>query len=208
MIELTVIRHAEAHCNVAGIVGGPRSCTGLTEHGRCQARLLAARLHRRSTGTQRPTTIYSSPRRRVVETAEIIAASLDLPVAHLDDLRDPDYGPTADGQLWSTLTAAARETGHATDLTTPLAPGGESWSQYVIRTNALLGELIIRHRGERLLLVGHAETVQALHQALLELPPTHKTKVKYAVENASLTTWHREQSRWTLICHNDYFHLE
>ena len=36
--HLILTRHGEAHCNVAGIAGGDRACTGLTERGRHQVR--------------------------------------------------------------------------------------------------------------------------------------------------------------------------
>ena len=35
--RLVLVRHGEAECNVAGIVGGPQGCTGLTDLGRVQA---------------------------------------------------------------------------------------------------------------------------------------------------------------------------
>jgi broad specificity phosphatase PhoE len=49
--ELLLTRHGQAHCNVAGVVGGPETCTGLTDLGRQQVKALAARLrdeHERS----------------------------------------------------------------------------------------------------------------------------------------------------------------
>ena len=42
---LILTRHGEANCNVVGIAGGDRACTGLTDRGRHQVELLAGRLH-------------------------------------------------------------------------------------------------------------------------------------------------------------------
>jgi SAM-dependent methyltransferase len=42
--ELVIARHGEAHCNVLGVVGGERGCTGLTDLGHRQATQLATRL--------------------------------------------------------------------------------------------------------------------------------------------------------------------
>ena len=39
--RLVLVRHGEAACNVGGVVGGRRGCTGLTELGRRQATALA-----------------------------------------------------------------------------------------------------------------------------------------------------------------------
>ncbi len=44
--RIVLVRHGEAVCNVNGIVGGVRGCTGLTELGRRQVSALAARLER------------------------------------------------------------------------------------------------------------------------------------------------------------------
>jgi broad specificity phosphatase PhoE len=59
---LILTRHGEAHCNVAGIVGGDRACTGLTDWGRRQVELLAGRLH-----AEEPChVLYTTTRRRAV----------------------------------------------------------------------------------------------------------------------------------------------
>jgi 2,3-bisphosphoglycerate-dependent phosphoglycerate mutase len=34
--ELILARHGEAHCNLAGLAGGEKTCTGLTARGRQQ----------------------------------------------------------------------------------------------------------------------------------------------------------------------------
>ena len=56
--SLLLTRHGEAHCNVAGVAGGEKTCTGLTERGRMQVRLLAERLHAEAP----PDVLYAAPR--------------------------------------------------------------------------------------------------------------------------------------------------
>lgn len=69
--RLILVRHGQAHCNVARVIGGRRGCTGLTEHGRHQARLLGDRL--RADHTEQPlTAAYTTPVPRTRETADII----------------------------------------------------------------------------------------------------------------------------------------
>ena len=59
--SLLLTRHGEARCNVVGVAGGEKTCTGLTERGRIQVRLLAERL-----GAEAPADVlYAAPRRRV-----------------------------------------------------------------------------------------------------------------------------------------------
>lgn len=72
-VRLLLIRHAEPVANVAGIVAGPRGCTGLTETGRAQAAALAERLRSEAVV---PDIVYSSVLPRAVETAEIILSGL------------------------------------------------------------------------------------------------------------------------------------
>ncbi|WP_190814519.1 histidine phosphatase family protein [Saccharopolyspora pogona] len=94
--RLILARHGQAHCNVHGIIGGPRGCTGLTGHGHHQAQQLSERLL--SDHAQTPIdAAYASPLRRARETAGIIAEHLDLPITIDHDLREPDYGD-ADGK--------------------------------------------------------------------------------------------------------------
>src|SRR5262249_6502599 len=92
--ELTVVRHAEAWCNVEDIIGGPLGCRGLTPRGRDQARLLAERL---AAGGGGYTAFYASPRRRAAETADILAPGLGLDVRYEPLFREQDFG-VADGR--------------------------------------------------------------------------------------------------------------
>ncbi len=82
--EVIISRHGEAHCNVAGLVGGDKTCTGLTDAGREQVRALAARLRAEQDGEAPFDVLYAAPRRRVRESAEIISAALGLPV-HVEE---------------------------------------------------------------------------------------------------------------------------
>jgi probable phosphoglycerate mutase len=85
---MILARHGQAHCNVRGIIGGPRGCTGLTDHGHHQAQQLAERL--RADHAQTPiTAAYTTPLRRTQETSDIIADQLGLPIAVEHDLREP-----------------------------------------------------------------------------------------------------------------------
>src|ERR1700677_2984218 len=121
--ELLIARHGQAYCNITGTIAGPGSCTGLTTLGRNQSQALAARLHHEPAVTA----IYASPRRRARETAGIIGRALTLPVSVHDDLREPDYGPAAEGRTWTDLLAAFQGD-PATRHHMPLAEGGEPWT--------------------------------------------------------------------------------
>lgn len=207
--ELVVARHGEAVCNTTATVGGDRGCTGLTNDGRQQADLLADRLaaeHR-----DRPyDAFYTTPRLRVRQTADIIATRLDLSATVDPDLRGPDHGD-ADGKQWHDIKAAfAGPPQH--DPNRPYAPGSETWNQYLHRATTTLRTILDRHHGQRILIIGHGETIEAAHTLLLNLPAEACRRLGFVTDHAGLTRWQQHVNRfdrrvWMLAAHNDTAHL-
>jgi broad specificity phosphatase PhoE len=129
----------------------------INEWGRDQARALGDEL----AGTPFAA-VYSSDLRRAVETAEIVAARLDLPVAVEAALREIDVGS------WEGLTLAEIE------ARSPEAvrrwddggehgwEGGESHEQMAARVRAAIQRIAAQHRGEQVLVVSHGGPIRAL----------------------------------------------
>ncbi|MBN1172989.1 MAG: histidine phosphatase family protein [Micromonosporaceae bacterium] len=207
--ELVLARHGEAICNTTGIAGGEHGCTGLSSRGRQQAARLAARLaaeHQR-----RPFDVwYTTPRRRVRETAKIIGADLPLAATIDHDLRGPDHGE-ADGRPWHHIkTAFGGPPQHDPDQ--PYAPGAETWNQYLDRATTALQAILDRHAGQRILIVAHGETIEAAHILLLHLPATVRTGIGLVTDHTGITHWQQHVNRfdrhvWMLAAHNDTSHL-
>jgi probable phosphoglycerate mutase len=207
--ELSIARHGQAWCNLEQPIAGPATCRGLTDHGRGQAGRLAARL---AADHQRPiTALYTSPLPRTRQTADIIAAAVDLPVTVIDELREPDYG-TADGACWADVVAAF---GAAPALhpDRPIADGAETWRQHQQRVHIALRGLLDRHVEQRIVVVAYGETVTAAHHLFCD---TTALPVAFAVDQTALTTWRQQPIswlrpgdglRWALIRHNDTRHL-
>jgi probable phosphoglycerate mutase len=207
--ELVIARHGEANNNATGIVGGERGCTGLSTKGRHQVELLAARLAVEH--AMRPfDAIYGSPRRRVRDTIEIISAALCVPVSILDDLRGPDHGD-ADGRPWHVVkTAFGGPPQYKPDQ--PYAAGSETWNQYLDRATGTLRQILDRHAGQRVLVAGHGETIEAAHVVLLQLPPAVRLGLGFVTDHACITRWQQHVNRfgrqvWMLAAHNDTQHL-
>lgn len=204
--SLLLTRHGEAHCNVAGVAGGERACTGLTEYGREQVRLLAERLR-----AEEPSDVlYASPRRRTLESADILSAVLGLDVYVEPGLSGPDHGQ-ADGQPWDEIKAAFGGPPQS-DPDRPYAPGSETWNQYLTRAGVALSGLIQRHQGQRILIAGHGETADAAATLFLELPSGSCTRIGFQNDHAAITRWHMQRNRlgqqlWILTTHNDTQHL-
>src|SRR5438445_1531491 len=105
-----LIRHGESHSVADGWISGKATCRGLTERGVAQARVLRRRLAEET--DLHPDVVLSSTMRRAVETADIIAEAVAVPVQALEELceRSPgecegmshdDYRATYGHEPWS-----------------------------------------------------------------------------------------------------------
>lgn len=208
--DLLLVRHGEAHCNLAGIAGGDVGCTGLTERGRDQARRLGQRLGGFHAG--RPfDALYTAPRQRVRETAELVVRHLDLPVTVEPMLSGPHHG-AADGRAWTEIWAEFGSS-PADQPDRPFADGAESWNQYLARATSCLKRIVTQHAEQRVLVVAHAETVEAAHTLFLRLPAGPDHQVGFTVAHGSITWWSYRTpqigaARWHLVAHNTTCHLD
>jgi probable phosphoglycerate mutase len=207
--ELVIARHGEAICNTTGTVGGDSGCTGLTHRGQQQVHLLADRLA--AEHDDRPyDAFYTTPRLRVRQTADIIATRLDLTATVESDLRGPDHGD-ADGKQWHDIkTAFGGPPQHNPDR--PYAAGSETWSQYLQRATSTVGTILDKHNGQRILIVGHGETIEAAHTLLLDLAAGACRQLGFVTDHAGLARWQQHVNRfgrriWMLATHNDTAHL-
>lgn len=203
---VVITRHGEARCNVTRVVGGDRGCTGLTDLGRHQVERLAGRLK----VEERCDVLYATSRRRTQDSAEILAYTLELPVRTEPALTGPRHG-AADGRPWDEVKATFGGPPHS-DPDRPYATGAEPWNQYLARAAAALDAIVQRHHGQRILIAGHGETIDAAAMLFLGLAPGFSTWTGFATDHAALTRWelHRNrlgQERWLLAAHNDTRHL-
>src|SRR6266508_507908 len=94
--RLLLIRHGESNATVQRMIGGYRTCSGISPLGRKQAEALADRLAR--TREVEADVLVSSSFPRAIETAELIAPALhDLPVVVDPAVGEHDPGPECDG---------------------------------------------------------------------------------------------------------------
>lgn len=122
--------------------------------------------------------IYSSPLKRTLETAKVIAIQKGLPVHPLEGLIDIDFGD------WQGLTAdeAAKRDGdlYKTWLERPHEvrfPGGEGLADVRERVTAAAAELAARHPEETVILVSHMVVCRVLLCAMLGLDNSHYWQV-------------------------------
>lgn len=202
--ELVLVRHGQGLCNAAGVIGGRVGCRGLSPRGRQESARLTLRLaelHR-----ARPfDVLLSTPRRRVLECAEMIGARLARPVGVIDELRGQEFG-RADGELWEDVVRTFG--GPPThDPDRPIAEGAEAWNAYAERVLAALAAVLSGHAGRRVLLVGHGKTT-GLAGALLSGATDPRARAEeFVLDHGALSSWRRDPAGWHLLVHNDARHL-
>ncbi len=149
--RIVLIRHGEAECNLNRIVGGPKGCTGLTDLGRSQVAALADRLYE-SGELREATALYSSVLPRATETAERLRPVVGPgptalgPVRERGDLSELHPGE-ADGLDWDDVVERFGVPDWDNDPTVPIAPAGESWSDFVARASGAVRERAARAPG-------------------------------------------------------------
>jgi probable phosphoglycerate mutase len=155
--RVIVARHGEAEYETDLMTGSGGS---LTAQGREQARALGERLrHERVAG------IVCSELARAVQTAEIVAGVLGLPVTVREGLQEfpPGdlFGQPYDHDFFDPLV----RTWLTGDLTGGV-PGGETGRQTADRVLAVLDDVADRYRGETVLVVSHGGVILSLWGAV------------------------------------------
>ena len=146
MTELLLVRHGETDWNAVGRLQG-HTDRPLSDHGRKQARRLAAELDGEEFDA-----VYASDLARARETAEIVAERLHLPVLLDPDLREKDWGN------WEGLTSTER---FGIELV------GESTEQHQKRMLRALGRIAAKHPYGRVLVVTHGGSMRRVQTEAL-----------------------------------------
>ncbi|UOY03095.1 bifunctional RNase H/acid phosphatase [Blastococcus sp. PRF04-17] len=174
----------------------PLSLTGRAEAGAAAAR--AAEL-----GIE---VVVASPLRRTRETAEIVAASLALPVQFDEDLVELDFG-RLEGLTFE--EAAARHPLAARRFMTDVslaAPGGESIADVSARVTRARQRILTEHAGRTVLVVSHVTPIKLLLAAGLDVADQVVHRVFLDAASLSTVTWSSD-GRASVRLVNDTAHL-
>jgi len=195
MTKIILVRHGETEWNVGEVFRG-RIDVELNETGIREAELLAKYL-----SDSRITAIYSSPLKRALRTAEIIASHHDVKVEIAPELIDCDFG---EWQGLSLQTVADRyKQLYAKWVKNPhlvKMPAGESLDDVRRRAVRLVDSLLAKYEGT-IVLVSHRVVNKVLICALLALDGSHFWNIK--VDTAGITIFTYEDGKFVLIKHND-----
>lgn len=200
-MELVLVRHGETEYNRADLFRG-RADLPLNERGKLQAeaagRYLAGLYFEG---------FYSSPLRRALETASLIAAPHGAGVSTMEEFVDVDYG------LWSGKSVEEIKEAWpeefrlwAEEPEKVIFPGGEALQEVRDRLERGLESLRSKHGG-RVLLVGHKVVNRLLLCIVLGLSTSGLWKLEQ--DNGAINIIRWEESRgWVLIRMNDVSHLQ
>ncbi len=202
--RLILVRHGESQVTVDRVIGGPRTCSGLSDLGRLQAAALKARFDQAPIEVDH---LWASTMPRAIETAEIIAPALgDLAVQIDGDLEEHRPGE-ADGLPFAEFGDVYEHFDFADQPFRPMAPGAESLAGFHQRAGAAIHQLLEKTAGSTSLVACHGGVVDVAMRSLLSigLRPTFDLHTL----NTSLTEFKRDagSKRWTLVRYNDSAHL-
>ncbi len=203
--RIVLIRHGESNVTVDRVVGGPRSCTGLSPLGVRQTERLRERLAD-SGELSHATALYTSEYPRAIETAEIISPSLDLPVERDARFGEHDPGPACDGLSFSEFVTKFGMPDWDGDPHGVTFPEGETLAAFHYRVGAALSEMVATNPGGVLVIVCHGGVVDVAFRFFLRLPQTGGFELHTV--NTSLTEFvQTKPGRWRLARYNDSAHL-
>jgi broad specificity phosphatase PhoE len=150
---------------------------------------------------------YCSPLRRARQTATIVAAPHGLKPAPLGALVECDVGRW-EGLDWQTIRSREPEA-YEQFMADPARfgyAGGETFSDVQDRVSPALDELLIRHEGQALLVVGHHVVNRTYLARLLGLDASQARQV--TLDNCGISIVIRENNETTISTLNAAFHLQ
>ncbi len=200
MTEIILARHGETKWNVEEVFRG-RIDIELNETGIKQAELLAEYL-----SAVKIEAIHSSPLKRALKTAEVIASYHQLEVEIAPGLIDMDFGE------WQGLSPQEVKDKYpklyaewASQPDKVKIPAGESLNDVRERAIGLIDEIIARYT-ETVVLVSHRVVNKVLICALLGLDNSHFWNIRQ--DTCGITTFTYEDERFILTEHNNTSYLK
>ena len=191
-VHLVLIRHAESLHNRDGDRVNVDS--GLTELGWRQAHAVAGWLAER----YRPDLLLSSSLMRARQTAEVIAARMNLPVVIDDGLAEAEF------QYWDELPYNWDTPMDSwADLWQPNAEEAPLYASFRARVHDSLARMVTGRPNATILALTHGGVIGTLMRSLFG---GHHVAVSTANSGVTQFTW--EMNRWRLIFHNSTAHLD
>ena len=163
---------------------------------------------------ERPTVLWVSPYLRAQQTAEIAlkTAGLSLPTVVDERLREREFG-VLDGLTRRGITAQFPDESERRARLGKFyhrPPGGESWSDVLLRLRAALDDIRRDCAGERVLLVAHQVVVLLVRYVVERMTEEEILAIDRQgdVANCSVTSYRVDDGHPVLVAYNEITHLE
>jgi probable phosphoglycerate mutase len=164
---LFLVRHGQTADTVARrFAGGSIPGPPLDDSGREQAKRAAEAL-----ADAGAVAVLTSPIVRAVETAEVIANRLGLPMTTDPAWRECEFGQWEGLRFDEAAERFPAEVAAWRASTSSPAPGGESLDQMTARIVAARDEVLRRFAAEPVIVVTHSMPIRALTRLVLDAPP-------------------------------------
>jgi broad specificity phosphatase PhoE len=195
------IRHGETLWNADNRLCG-RSDVALSDAGRRQARRLAERLKSLPLAA-----IYTSPLKRTLDTARVIAEVTGREPVLEPSLIELDYGAW-EGKTYAQIMEEDPEAYRVWDADPGrlAPPHGETGEQVLQRVTPFLGFLASRHSQGHVAVVTHKTICRLVICHILGMDPSEYRR-RLAMENAAVNILQPWEQGWRLVLFNDTSHL-
>jgi broad specificity phosphatase PhoE len=145
--------------------------------------------------------IYTSPLRRAVQTARVVAEGTNLPIRKSEALNEIAFGDWAgrhfddliDDELYRRFIKSPAKT---------VLPGGETISDVQRRGLSVIHEAAQQVPAGRFLMVSHGDVIRAILSHYMKLPLNEYRRLR--VDNGSLSALQTDR-RWAEIKYVNYF---
>lgn len=206
--RLVLVRHGESNVTVNRIIGGPRTCNGLSDLGRAQATALRDRwMANREIDAE---VLIASQYPRAFETMQIIAPALgDQPILRDAGFGEHDPGPECDGMSYDDFTGRFPDVSANWDSHDPFAttfPGGETIAAFQYRVGQAVRRTVEAHAGKNVVVACHGGVVDAVLRLALRAPAMGGFEI-HTVNTSITELLFTEKNRWRLVRYNDSAHL-
>jgi probable phosphoglycerate mutase len=208
--RLILVRHGESNVTVNRLIGGSRTCNGLSALGRLQAERL------RDRWTERPEfeadVLISSNFARAIETAEIISGAFSGDARHFTHhpgFGEHDPGPDCDGMSFAAFTERYPDAVDWFEAGDPFAsafPGGETVAAFQFRVGNAVRQVIDQHTDKTIVISCHGGVIESLLRFALKAAPMGVFRVQPL--NTSITELEvLKPNLWKLVRFADAAHL-
>lgn len=198
MGRLILIRHGETDKNLNKSLHAVNDEQALNLTGREQIEATVDRLKELS-----PSKIYSSTEKRAVESAQILAQRLGIPMEKIDGVQERNFGIFT-GESWSEIKKilAPMTLEEKYDY---VPEEGESWRAFETRLIAAIQKIVEENKEKTVAVVTHGGAIKALMPFLLKAPK--EESYKHIPVNASLTIFDFDDKGFHQVAVNDASHL-